>query len=195
MAEKLGLESVEELEVAIDSLEGIAPDGDFLDNENLAREARVRSVYLDWCKQFGKEPDESRFPQFSSNFLEMEEFNKESGKEMLLNEYADFTEEEFEKMMNAPETEEEVEVTASEEDAEAKVAEEEAAAAAKAEAEAAAAAKAAEEAKAKAAAEAAKAAAEAKKKEEEGKWLKEFEAKQETFLAEKGKMKKIVGMV
>ena len=193
MAEKLGLESVEELEVAIDSLEGIAPDGDFLDNENLAREARVRSVYLDWCKQFGKEPDESRFPQFSSNFLEMEEFNKESGKEMLLNEYADFTEEEFEKMMNAPETEEEVEVTASEEDAEAKVAEEEAAAAAKAEAEAAA--KAAEEAKAKAAAEAAKAAAEAKKKEEEGKWLKEFEAKQETFLAEKGKMKKIVGMV
>ena len=187
------MESVEELEVAIDSLEGIAPDGDFLDNENLAREARVRSVYLDWCKQFGKEPDESRFPQFSSNFLEMEEFNKESGKEMLLNEYADFTEEEFEKMMNAPETEEEVEVTASEEDAEAKVAEEEAAAAAKAEAEAAA--KAAEEAKAKAAAEAAKAAAEAKKKEEEGKWLKEFEAKQETFLAEKGKMKKIVGMV
>ena len=124
------MESVEELEVAIDSLEGIAPDGDFLDNENLAREARVRSVYLDWCKQFGKEPDESRFPQFSSNFLEMEEFNKESGKEMLLNEYADFTEEEFEKMMNAPETEEEVEVTASEEDAEAKVAEEEAAAAA-----------------------------------------------------------------
>ena len=92
------MESVEELEVAIDSLEGIAPDGDFLDNENLAREARVRSVYLDWCKQFGKEPDESRFPQFSSNFLEMEEFNKESGKEMLLNEYADFTEEEINAM-------------------------------------------------------------------------------------------------
>ena len=89
------------------------------------------------------------------------------------------------------------ELAALKEAAAAKTAEEAAAAAAKAEAEAeaAAAAKAAEEAKAKAAAEAAKAAAEAKKKEEEGKWLKEFEAKQETFLAEKGKMKKILGMV
>ena len=46
LAKALGLESVEELEVALDSLEGIAEDGGELDPENLSREARVRSAYL-----------------------------------------------------------------------------------------------------------------------------------------------------
>ena len=83
LAAQLGLSSVEELEAAIDSLEGIADDGGMLEGENLAREARVRSAYLEWCKEYGKEPDESRFTQFSSNYLEMEEYAKESGKSML----------------------------------------------------------------------------------------------------------------
>jgi hypothetical protein len=95
LAAQLGLESVEELENAIDKLEGIAPDGGSLEDENLPREARVRSAYLDWCKEFGKEGDESRFSQFMSNYLEMEDFSKDSGKEMTLNAYADFTEEEY----------------------------------------------------------------------------------------------------
>ena len=100
MAAQLGLNSVEELEVALDSLEGIAPDGGELDTGDLAREARVRSAYLDWCKENGKEADESRFPTFSANYLEMEEYAKESGKEMLLNDYADCTEEEYTNLMS-----------------------------------------------------------------------------------------------
>jgi len=54
LAEALGLESVEELEVALDSLEGIAEDGGELDPENIAREARIRSSYLEWCKDLSK---------------------------------------------------------------------------------------------------------------------------------------------
>ena len=29
------------------------------------REARVRSIYLEWCGVYGKEVDETRFPIFS----------------------------------------------------------------------------------------------------------------------------------
>lgn len=78
----------------MDTMEGIAEDGsDIVDG--LAREARIRSAYLEWCKENGKEPDEARFPTFSSNFLAMEEYAKESGKEMSLNQYADCSEDEY----------------------------------------------------------------------------------------------------
>jgi hypothetical protein len=95
LAKKLGLESVDELEVALDSMSGIAADGGELETGNIAREARVRSAYLGWCKDFGKKPDESRYPAFVDNFLTMEKFAQESGKAMNLNEYADCTEEQF----------------------------------------------------------------------------------------------------
>ncbi|GKY99254.1 hypothetical protein MPSEU_000880700 [Mayamaea pseudoterrestris] len=97
LVEKLGLESVEELEAAVDSMQGIDEDGLEV-SDSLAREARIRSAYLDWCKQFEKKPSEERFPSFSKNFLVMEDFAKESGKEIKLNEYADCTEEEYDAM-------------------------------------------------------------------------------------------------
>ena len=195
MAAQLGLESVDELEAALDSLEGIADDGGVLEGENLAREARIRSAYLDWCKEYGKEPIESRFVQFSSNFLEMEEYANENGKEMLLNEYADCTEEEYVKLMNGeavtveetPAPAAVVEEKEDEADAEAEAAakaEEEAKAKAAAEAEAAA--KAEEEAKAKAAAEA-EAKAAAAKAEAEAR-IKAEEEKKEQYLAEKARL-------
>jgi hypothetical protein len=92
----LGFASVEELEEALDALEGIAPDGGDLDNSIIAREARIRDAYLNWCKKFNKEPDESRFPCFSQNFLFMEQYTKTTGKEMALNMYADFSKDEYE---------------------------------------------------------------------------------------------------
>ena len=96
LAKKLGLESVEELEIALDALEGIAEDGGELeDGGEISREARVRSAYLEWCKDYDKEPDEGRFPQFSSNYLAMETYAKENDKEMTLNKFADCTEEEY----------------------------------------------------------------------------------------------------
>jgi hypothetical protein len=101
LARQLGLESIEELEAAVDALEGIDEEG-VQETDNLAREARIRSAYLEWCKSNGKEPDESRFPTFSSNFLTMEKFSATSGKEMVLNMYADCTQEEYVALVNAP---------------------------------------------------------------------------------------------
>lgn len=178
MAAALGLESVEELEDAIDSMEGIASDGGLLEGDNLAREARVRSAYLEWCKEYGKESNEARFQQFSSNYLEMEEFAKESGKEMALNEYADCTEEEYAAMMEGDDAVKEAESAVKEAESAIKAAEEELSS--KPEAEPSAAAKAQEEAAAKKAKEeeAKKAAAEiaAKKAEEEAKKKADIEA-------------------
>jgi hypothetical protein len=105
LADKLGLESIEDLEDAIDAMQGIAADGSELETENLPREARVRSAYLEWCKEGGKTADESRFPQFSSNYLAMEEFSSKAGKEMVLNEYADCTEEEYASFSSKPKAE------------------------------------------------------------------------------------------
>jgi len=100
LAAQLGLDSVEELEDAMDFLEGIDSEGVEMDDGDLAREARVRSAYMDWCKDFDKESDETRFKQFFNNFLEMEDFSIETGKEMILNEFADFTEAEYVAMQN-----------------------------------------------------------------------------------------------
>jgi hypothetical protein len=95
LAAQLGLDSVEELESIVDSMDGIAEDGGEL-QENLAREARVRASYMDWCKEFKKKQDEKRFQQFSANFLTMEDYANKSGEAMKLNEYADCTKEEYE---------------------------------------------------------------------------------------------------
>ena len=50
LAKQLGMDSVEELEEALDAMEGIAADGGAIDTSDV-REARVRSAYLDWCKE------------------------------------------------------------------------------------------------------------------------------------------------
>jgi hypothetical protein len=93
------LDSIEDLEAAIDALDGIDEEG--LEGPNLAREARVRSVYLEWCKEYGKEPDESRFPTFYNNLLMMESMAEQDGKALTLNKYADCTEDEYLEIMVA----------------------------------------------------------------------------------------------
>jgi len=109
LVEALGLESVEELEVALDAMDGIAEDGGELDPTNISREARVRSAYMEWCKEFGKEADEARFAVFSENYIVMEKFANENEREMILNQYADCTEEEFVAMASKKEPEPEPE--------------------------------------------------------------------------------------
>lgn len=117
MAEKLGFDSVDDMESAIDAMEGIADDGGKIEADSMAREARVRSAYLDWCKEYGKEQDESRFKVFYDNFLVMEKFAKESGKEMSLNMYADCTEEEYKAATQAEQATEKAEAKAKEDEA------------------------------------------------------------------------------
>lgn len=101
MAEKLGFENIKEMESAIDNMQGISDEGVEIENDEMAREARVRSAYMDWIKEYGKEPDEKRFKVFYDNFLTMEKFAEESGKEMSLNQYADCTEAEYKASVEA----------------------------------------------------------------------------------------------
>ena len=89
------------MEQAIDSMQGIGEEGVEIENDDMAREARIRSAYMDWVKEFGKESDEARFKVFYDNFLTMEKFAEESGKEMSLNQYADCTEAEYKAMVEA----------------------------------------------------------------------------------------------
>jgi len=146
LAEKLGFTTVDEMEAAIDSMQGISEEGIEIASDNIAREARIRSAYMDWCKEYGKNSDEGRFKVFYDNFLTMEKFAQETGKEMSLNQYADCTEEEYRAAAEAR-AEKEAEAMKAEEGALNKAAEEKK----KAEAEKVAKAKADEEAVAKAA--------------------------------------------
>jgi hypothetical protein len=66
-----------------------------LPSEDPASESLMLSIYIDWCKTHKKWPDRQRFITFSSNFNRLEKFAEESGKEMTLSEYADFTPEEY----------------------------------------------------------------------------------------------------
>merc|ERR1712151_220899 len=74
-------------------------DGGDLDT-SVAREARIRSEYLEWCKKYDKTNDEARFQIFSENFLQLEEYSKENDVPMKLNKYADLTEDEYMELMN-----------------------------------------------------------------------------------------------
>jgi hypothetical protein len=65
------------------------------DAKDPAVQARVKSVYLEWCKTYNKTPSDSRFPQFMERYLLTEEFSIEGDVEITLNEYADCTEEEY----------------------------------------------------------------------------------------------------
>ena len=63
--------------------------------QNRESNSRIRIAYDNWCKEYGKISDESRFRIFSSNFLELEEKSKTFGTPFYLNEYADCTEEQY----------------------------------------------------------------------------------------------------
>ncbi len=71
-----------------------------LDADEKVREARVRSIYLEWCGVYGKDVDEARFPIFRSNFIIMEAYADKHGKSMQLNQWYDRTEQEYEALRN-----------------------------------------------------------------------------------------------
>jgi hypothetical protein len=66
-----------------------------LPSDDPASESLILSIYIDWCKTYQKWPDRQRLDTFYSNFKTLEKFAMETGEEMTLSEYADFTEEEY----------------------------------------------------------------------------------------------------
>ena len=67
------------------------------------RMARVHPVYLDWCRIFSKEPNDSRFATFASNYIKMEAFAIKTGDRMQFNEWYDCTETEYNRIFREKE--------------------------------------------------------------------------------------------
>lgn len=81
------------------------------DDVSIPYDAAARYTYEEWCKTYGKDVDESRYPTFKDNYEAITVMNvsakkagRESGDEnpslLALNEFADCTGEEYEAMMN-----------------------------------------------------------------------------------------------
>ena len=60
-----------------------------------ANNDRMNTIYKKWCQEFDKKQDATRFQTFSSNYLYMEAYSKESGTPMDINEWYDFNEQEY----------------------------------------------------------------------------------------------------
>ena len=61
----------------------------------------ARRRYTDWCKQYNKQYDESRFRVFADNLKAKEKYEKESGETVNMNEFSDLTPEEFKAKISA----------------------------------------------------------------------------------------------
>lgn len=57
--------------------------------------AHIKLAYKEWCSYYGKQSDDARMQIFADNFALAKEFYKESGRALLLNEYADLTASEY----------------------------------------------------------------------------------------------------
>jgi hypothetical protein len=67
-------------------------------------EDRIRTAYAEWCQYFNKAMEESRLEIFSIHFCEVEEYVRDAGPALvlMLNEYADLTEEEYNTLSITP---------------------------------------------------------------------------------------------
>jgi hypothetical protein len=64
----------------------------------------IRSEYNAWLKRYGKTANESRYPTFKANVLALLEYGRQTGKRFLLNEFAEYSAEEFAQMNAAVRT-------------------------------------------------------------------------------------------
>merc|ERR1711935_763406 len=56
---------------------------------------RIRTDYVQWLSDNEKELDEERYQVFAKNYVALEKFAKANGRELVLNAYADCTEQEY----------------------------------------------------------------------------------------------------
>jgi hypothetical protein len=61
---------------------------------------RIRNAYRTWCHEHGRQYQESRLEIFATNLKAVENYRKESGKYVKLNQYADLTPEEYKVAMS-----------------------------------------------------------------------------------------------
>jgi len=76
----------------------------FISDEPLAQARLIQEAYQEWCEFYGKIPSKDRLAIFSSNFLAVQEYHKKTGRPLVLNEFADQTEEEYKQEDKQPST-------------------------------------------------------------------------------------------
>jgi hypothetical protein len=62
---------------------------------------RIQRAYREWCEYYGKVQDEKRFVVFAANFVAVDKYHKQTMKPLVLNEFADMTEEEYQRHLSA----------------------------------------------------------------------------------------------
>lgn len=75
--------------------------------EPLAQAHRIQQAYREWCEFYGKVPNKERLGVFATNFLAVQEFHERTRRPLVLNEFADLTEEEYRQGHESSKTSEE----------------------------------------------------------------------------------------
>jgi hypothetical protein len=81
-------------------LDGLA-DGLISSSIDNSDAMRIRSEYDAWLKRFGKTANESRYSTFKANFLALQEYGIQTGNIFPLNEFAEYSAEEFAQLNTA----------------------------------------------------------------------------------------------
>lgn len=68
-------------------------------SEPFESEDRIRGAYKEWCEYYGRSEDEKRFQTFASNFIAVEKYHLQTNQSLVLNEFADMTDREYQRHM------------------------------------------------------------------------------------------------
>ncbi|KAG7355087.1 cathepsin propeptide inhibitor domain I29 [Nitzschia inconspicua] len=65
------------------------------DPKTMEQQELIHKAYWEWCHYYGKTYDEKRLKTFANNFLAVQKYHRQTNKELMLNEFADMSELEY----------------------------------------------------------------------------------------------------
>ena len=77
----------------------VQPQPEYSENETFAVEDRIREVYREWCQYYGRPYDEKYLKTFASNFIAVEHYHRQTKQSLVLNEFADMTERDYQQYL------------------------------------------------------------------------------------------------
>ncbi|MGK3743808.1 MAG: Spy/CpxP family protein refolding chaperone [Bacillariaceae sp.] len=72
---------------------------EYSENKTFIVEDRIREVYREWCQYYGRPYDEKYLKTFASNFIAVEQYHRQTKQSLVLNEFADMTERDYEQYL------------------------------------------------------------------------------------------------
>jgi hypothetical protein len=77
----------------------VQPQPEYSENETFIVEDRIREVYREWCQYYGRPSDEKYLKTFASNFIAVEQYHRQTKQSLVLNEFADMTERDYQQYL------------------------------------------------------------------------------------------------